>query len=73
MPDGGGTGTQAWARDLGIFYAPSLLFFDAHGREILRVDSVVGFYRLRNVLNYISSKAYLDEPNYQRWRVSRAF
>jgi hypothetical protein len=37
------------------------------------VDSVVGFYRLRNVLNYISSKAYLDEPNYQRWRMSRAF
>jgi thioredoxin-related protein len=72
-PEGERTTAQAWARDLGIFYAPSLLFFDEHGREILRVDSVVGFYRLRNVLNYISSKAYLDEPNYQRWRVSRAF
>jgi hypothetical protein len=34
---------------------------------------VVGFYRLRNVLNYISSTAYLEQPSYQRWRVQRAF
>lgn len=72
-PVGERTTARAWARDLGIFCAPSLVFFDEHGRELLRVDSVVGFYRLRNVLNYISSKAYLEEPNYQRWRVSRAF
>lgn len=72
-PAGERTTAREWARDLGIFYTPSLVFFDEHGREILRVDSVVGFYRLRNVLNYIGSKAYLDEPNYQRWRVSEAF
>ncbi len=72
-PQGERTTAHDWARDLGLFYTPSLLFFDEHGREILRVDSVVGFYRLRNVLNYISNKAYLDEPNYQRWRLSRAF
>jgi thioredoxin-related protein len=72
-PGGERTTAKAWAKELGLFYTPSLLFFDEHGRELLRVDSVVGFYRLRNVLNYISSKAYLDEPNYQRWRVSEAF
>ncbi len=72
-PVGERTTAKAWAKELGLFYTPSLLFFDEHGRELLRVDSVVGFYRLRNVLNYISSKAYLDEPNYQRWRVSEAF
>jgi len=72
-PSGERTTAKDWAAELGLFYTPSLLFFDEHGRELLRVDSVVGFYRLRNVLNYISSKAYLDEPNYQRWRVSRAF
>jgi thioredoxin-related protein len=72
-PSGERTTARRWAQDLGLFYTPSLLFFDEHGRELLRVDSVVGFYRLRNVLNYISSKAYLDEPDYQRWRVSRSF
>ncbi len=72
-PVGERTTAKQWAQDLGLFYAPSLIFFDEQGKELLRVDSVVGFYRLRNVLNYISSKAYLEEPNYGRWRVSRAF
>jgi thioredoxin-related protein len=68
-PAGERTSAKRWARDLGLFYAPSLLFFDEHGREILRVDSVVGFYRLRSVLRYIQSHGYLSEPNYQRWRL----
>lgn len=69
-PDGRRTTAKKWARDLGLFYAPSILFFDERGKEIIRVDSVVRFYRLRNVLNYISSKGYLTEPNYQRWRMN---
>ena len=64
---------QAWAKELGLFYTPSLLFFDEHGREIIRVDSVVQFYRLRNVLTYITSGGYRSEPSYQRWRVNSGF
>jgi thioredoxin-related protein len=67
-PDGRRTTARQWADELGLFYAPSLLFFDEGGREIIRVDSVVRFFRLRNVLNYVLSKGYLDEPDYQRWR-----
>jgi thioredoxin-related protein len=67
-PDGRRTTARQWADELGLFYAPSLLFFDEGGREIMRVDSVVRFFRLRNVLNYVLSKGYLDEPDYQRWR-----
>jgi thioredoxin-related protein len=72
-PKGERTTARKWAAELGLFYAPSIVFFGDKGKEILRVDSVVGFYRLRNVLNYISSKAYLAEPDYQRWRMTRAF
>lgn len=72
-PSGERTTAKKWAEELGLFYAPSIIFFDEKGREILRVDSVVRFYRLRNVLNYITSKAYLHEPDYQRWRVTRSF
>ncbi|KAA6187718.1 thioredoxin fold domain-containing protein [Thiohalocapsa marina] len=72
-PSGERTTAHDWARELGLFYAPSVLFFDEQGRELLRVDSVVGFYRLRSVLNYIATKAYLDQPDYQRWRLSQAF
>ena len=72
-PDGKRTTARRWAEDLGLFYAPSLVFFDARGKEIIRVDSVVRFFRLRNVLNYVISRAYLTEPNYQQWRVRSGF
>lgn len=66
-PDGTRSTAREWARELGIFYAPSILFFDENGKEIIRVDSVVHFFRLRNVLNYIVSKGYITEPNFLRW------
>ncbi len=66
-PDGRQTTARQWAKELEIFYAPSILFFDERGKEIIRLDSVVHFFRLRNVLNYIISKGYKIEPNYLRW------
>jgi len=66
-PQGKATTAREWARDLGIFYAPSILFFDEYGREIVRLDSVTQFFRLRNVLNYVMSKGYLNERNYLVW------
>lgn len=66
-PDGQRTTARAWAKELGIFYAPSILFFDEAGHEVIRLDSVVHFFRLRNVLNYVISKGYLSEPNFLRW------
>jgi thioredoxin-related protein len=68
-PDGKASTASAWSRELGLFYAPSLIFFDEQGKEILRVDSVVNFFRLHNVLNYINSKAYLNFPTFQDWRI----
>ena len=72
-PNGRRTTAKEWAREVGLFYTPSILFFDEHGREIIRVDSVVRFYRLRNVLNYVTTRGYLSEPNYQAWRVHSGF
>lgn len=66
-PDGAQSTARRWAEELGIFYAPSILFFDEHGKEIIRVDSVVHFFRLRNVLNYVVSRGYVTEPNFLRW------
>lgn len=69
-PDGRATTAGEWARELGLFYAPSILFFDEQGKEIIRLDSVVRFFRLRNVLEYILSTDYKTQPNYQEWRRS---
>ena len=67
-PDGKRTTARRWASELGLFYAPSLLFFASDGQEIIRIDSVIQIYRLNAVLNYVASGDYRQEPNFQRWR-----
>ena len=67
-PAGKKTSTRQWAQVLNLDYAPTLIFFDEWGREIVRIDSVIWFYRLQNVLTYINSKAYRKQPNFQNWR-----
>lgn len=71
-PSGERLSTIRWAEKLGLFYTPTLIFFDLDGREIMRVDSVVQFYRLRNVLDYVLSGGYREYPTFQRWRASRS-
>ena len=67
-PDGQRFTARQWSERLGIYYTPTLIFFDEHGQEIIRIDSVVGFYRLNNVLRYVLTKGYLEESNFQLWR-----
>jgi len=67
-PNGDKLTAKQWAKNLGIFYAPTLVFFDEQGAEIMRIDSVVRLYRLRGVLNYVLSKGYKKAPTMQRWR-----
>jgi len=69
-PAGVRTRARDWAAALGFFYAPTLVFFDEQGREILRLDSLARFYRLSQVLGYVSSRAYRDQ-SYPRWRENR--
>ncbi len=71
-PDGRKTTAREWANELNLFYAPSMVFFDEKGMEIIRLDSVVRFFRLRNVLNYILSGAYKSH-NFQEWRSRSGF
>jgi thioredoxin-related protein len=66
-PEGKQTTAREWSRDLGLFYTPTLIFYDRQGREIVRVDSVIQFYRLRNVLDYVLTGGFLEYPSFQRW------
>ncbi|MBI1424939.1 MAG: thioredoxin fold domain-containing protein [Gammaproteobacteria bacterium] len=67
-PTGKHTTSKAWADELGLSYAPTLIFYDEQGKEIIRIDSVLGFYRLYGVLRYVISGGYRTYPNYQLWR-----
>ena len=70
-PDGRRLRAREWAAELGLFHVPTLIFFDEQGREVLRLDSLVRFYRLDQVLRYVSSRAYRD-LSYPRWRASQS-
>jgi thioredoxin-related protein len=70
-PDGRRMTADQWAADLGIFYAPTLVFFDENGNEIIRVDSVVRLYRLGRVLDYVREGGYKTGMNYQEWHGHR--
>lgn len=59
-----------WADKLGLFHTPTIIFFDVNGKEIMRVDSVVQFYRLWGVLDYINQAGY-KEADYQKWRLGK--
>ena len=67
-PDGKRTTAKQWAKDLGLYYSPTIIFYDESGDEILRLDSVVSFYRLNGVLEYVLTKGYLEHPTFQLWR-----
>jgi thioredoxin-related protein len=67
-PSGEHTTVRKWAEELGLFYTPTLIIFDPQGREIIRLDSVMQFYRLRNVLDYVLSGGYKEYPTFQEWR-----
>lgn len=71
-PDGKRMKAREWARHLGLFYAPTLVMFDERGKEVFRVDSVVQFFRLANVLRYVADKAYLKYPLFQLWNRDHA-
>ena len=70
-PQGKKTTAKEWASSLDIFYAPSIVFFDADGEEIIRVDSVTYFYRLWGVLDYVNQEGYKHTTDYQQWRLQQ--
>ncbi len=70
-PQGEKLTAKNWAKSLGIFYAPSIIFFDEDGKEIIRVDSVTQFYRLWGVLDYVNRQGYKKSDDYQSWRLKQ--
>ena len=71
-PDGARVKADAWARDLRVSYAPAIVFFDASGREVFRVDAYLRPFHVASALEYVSSGAYRGEPSFQRFVQARA-
>jgi thioredoxin-related protein len=71
-PEGRRTTAQAWARELGVTYTPTVVLFDAGGKEVLRIDAYLRPFHLASALDYVASGAYRAEPSFQRYIQSRA-
>ena len=67
-PDGQRTTAREWGQRLEIHWAPSILFFDERGQEIIRIESVVGLHRLSTTMDYVLTRAYEEFPTYRRYR-----
>lgn len=82
-PDGRSLDGKTWWDQLELLHSPSMVYFDAVGKEALRVDfdilidpegrpvEVDDARILDNIrarLEYMASKGYEDIPQFQRWR-----
>ncbi len=65
-PTGRRLAANAWARELGVATTPALVFFDAAGAEVFRVDGYTRPFHLAGAFDYVASGAYLRQPEFQR-------
>ena len=71
-PGGEKTTARDWASDLDLGYAPSIVFFDKQGREVMRIDAFLKTFHVQSVFDYVLQEAYLEEPSFQRFISARA-
>ncbi len=70
-PDGTSTTARQWAKSLDVKYAPSLVFFDAAGREVFRTEAYLKAFHIQGAMAYVNSGAYDTQPNFQRFLQGR--
>ena len=66
-PDGRTLTQRDWARELGIEYAPSLVFFDQAGKEVFRTEAYLRSFHVHGAIDYVVSGAYRWQPSFQRF------
>lgn len=70
-PDGKTTTAAEWARELNISYAPSMVFFD-NTEEVFRTEAWLRSFHVQSGMDYVASKAYQQQPEFQRFIDDRA-
>ena len=71
-PEGRRTDAPGWARDLRIDLYPTVVFFDAQGKEVFRFDGYMRPFHIESAFDYVASGAYDREPQFQRFVQARA-
>ncbi|MDH4287269.1 MAG: thioredoxin fold domain-containing protein [Aquincola sp.] len=71
-PDGRPADARSWARELQINLYPTVVFFDARGKEVFRFDGYMRPFHIESAFDYVASGAYDREPQFQRFVQARA-
>lgn len=71
-PEGQSKTAAEWARELNVQYAPTLVMFDAAGKEAFRTEAYLRAFHMQSALDYVASGAYREQPNFQRYIQARA-
>ena len=58
---------QSLVQELNIIFAPTVVFLDVNNKEIIRLEGEFRTFHTLGAMEYVSSKAYLEEPNFQRF------
>ncbi|MBT8128671.1 MAG: thioredoxin fold domain-containing protein [Gammaproteobacteria bacterium] len=71
-PDGSEQKIADWAKKLDIKYAPSLVYYNDSGEEVFRSDAYLRAFHVQSVMEYVTTAAYKEQPNFQRYVDTRA-
>lgn len=66
------TSARELARSLNVYYAPTIVFFDQNGKEIIRSEAMFKQFHLTSIFDYVLSGAYQKQPSFQRFLEERA-
>jgi len=66
-PDGKTLPASEWAKQLGVQFTPSLVFFDQAGKEVFRTEAYLKTFHVHGAVDYVVSGAYRHQPNFQRF------
>ncbi|MGE4635797.1 MAG: thioredoxin fold domain-containing protein [Arenicellales bacterium] len=66
-PDGRKLSARAFAHELNVQFAPTVVFFNAKGTEVMRLDGAFRAFHTQGIMRYVNDRAYEHEPSFQRY------
>ena len=71
-PQGIKATVEDWGKQLNLTYVPSIVFFDEKGEEVFRAEGWLRTFHVQSSMEYVASKTYLKEKEFQRFVEARA-
>lgn len=65
--DGREISARDLAKELKVQFAPTVVFLDASGQEVMRMDGAFKTFHTQGIFRYVNEKAYASEPSFQRY------